>query len=49
MIGELKWTDNLDHIYHDKVAKLTNALNEESNRIETAEAIRALIEVEGFQ
>ena len=28
-------------IYHDKVARLTDALNEESNR---AEAIRALIE-----
>ena len=31
-------------IYHDKVARLTDALNEESNRAEAAEAIRALIE-----
>ena len=35
---------NLAQIYHDKVAKLTDALNEESNRTEAAEAIRALIE-----
>jgi len=31
-------------IYHDKVARLTAALNEDSNRAEAAEAIRALIE-----
>ena len=35
---------NLAQIYHDKVARLTAALNEESNRAEAAEAIRALIE-----
>lgn len=35
---------NLAQIYHDKVAKLTDSLNEESNRTEAAEAIRALIE-----
>ena len=31
-------------IYYDKVARSTDALNEESNRAEAAEAIRALIE-----
>ena len=35
---------NLAQIYHNKVARLTAALNEESNRAEAAEAIRALIE-----
>ena len=35
---------NLAKIYHDKIANLTDALNEENNRAEAAEAIRALIE-----
>ena len=35
---------NLAQLYHDKVDRLTDALNEESSRTEAAEAIRALIE-----
>ena len=35
---------NLAHIYHEKVAKLTEALNDENSRTEAAEAIRTLID-----
>ena len=35
---------NLAQIYHDKVAKLTEALNDENSRTEAAEAIRTLID-----
>ena len=35
---------NLAQIYHDKVVKLTDALNDENSRTEAAEAIRALID-----
>ena len=35
---------NLAQIYHDKVAKLTDSLNDESSRAEAAEAIRDLVE-----
>lgn len=40
----VRFHPNLAQLYHDKVERLTEALNEDSTRTEAAEAIRALID-----